>query len=71
MGLLSGIACLEDLAPELLVEENYVMTSRLLQDHLELFFNAVRKAGRKLTIRHAYHILAIYLFSLYDTPKWS
>jgi hypothetical protein len=71
LGFLSGIACLKNLAPELLAEQNYIMTYRLSQDHLELFFNAVRKAGRKLKIRHAYHLMAINSFSEYDTPKWS
>ena len=45
-GFLSGISCVKKLVPDLLPEQRYVMTYRLSQDHLELFFNSVRKAGK-------------------------
>ena len=45
LGFLSGIATLKKVVPEVLEKQPYLLTYRLSQDHLELFFNAVRKAG--------------------------
>ena len=45
LGFLSGIETLNMIGPNILTVQPYILTYRLSQDHLELFFNAVRKAG--------------------------
>ena len=45
LGFISGIKSLRSMVPDLLQEQPFILTYRFSQDHLELFFNAVRKAG--------------------------
>ena len=45
IGFMTSIKTYQTLIPELLTVQPYVLGYKLNQDHLEHFFNAVRKAG--------------------------
>jgi len=46
-GLVVAIDSLIGLAEDIFPEQRFLLTYKLSQDHLELFFNAVRRAGMK------------------------
>lgn len=48
MGLKVDVETIKGLVEELIIKEKqpYLLTYRLCQDNLELFFNSVRRAGR-------------------------
>lgn len=48
LGWLVNISSLSNLVPEVLVHQKFLLTYKLSQDHLELFFSAVRGAGTSL-----------------------
>jgi len=46
VGFLTNIESLIGLAEKLLPEQRYLLTYKLSQDHLELFFNSVRRSSK-------------------------
>lgn len=46
LGFIINIDTLMSMVPVLLEGQRYVLTYRFSQDHLELFFNSIRQAGR-------------------------
>lgn len=45
-GLRINAQTLVSLSPELLAQQPYILTYKMSQDNLELFFNSVRGAGK-------------------------
>ena len=52
LGFLINIESLIGLVPRLLRTSAFLLTYRLSQDHLELFFSAVRRAGQYTYYAH-------------------
>ena len=51
MGFVINIDTLMRMIPQLLEEQQYVLTYRFSQDHLELLFNSIRASGLIYKIR--------------------
>ena len=52
MGFVINIDTLMRMIPQLLEEQQYVLTYRFSQDHLELLFNSIRASGLIHKIRY-------------------
>ena len=45
-GFVTAIDAMEMMIPELLQQQEFILMYKFSQDHLELFFNAIRGAGK-------------------------
>ena len=59
-GLVVAIYSLIGLAGDIFPEQHFLLTYKLSQDHLELFFNAVRHAGMKTALLLNYVFMYAY-----------
>ena len=62
VGTVTTLLSVMALTPVLLEMQRYVLTYKFSQDHLELFFNAVRRAGNNIVL-HARHSSAAFQYA--------